>query len=402
MKELQKTDRIGCGVIQDLLPLYADGICSPETKALVEEHLGGCEACGELLERMQEPIKPSRTKKDYAAKKAFRKVRSRWIASILAVILLIPAALLTINQVTNNGHISFTNLPAVLTANRYAQHIKNGDIDEIFEGMKPGLTQKYQAISQDDRMLYGPYRFQPAEIGGFSCYLEQTIYDNEYRAYEESGDERAFWAAMVSGKKGIIPADAYRALLSEEGLVRETDREEYVNQIYWGKSFYVPRELLSKSPKASLIPYGSEILPAEFSAGDLNFYYCLPGELPDIREDATVRVEYGWNKTFTNLDQYLEVCQDQLTLNYRQLESEEISIRDIRFIRAATIQPGAILVTYDLVYEKESQAIEGAALHILYTEGEITDAYLGYSPDLNDTLTGLLDVEPLVYQYYPD
>lgn len=44
---------LSCAVIRDLLPLYADGACSDETAALVEEHTGACPECRELLEKMR-------------------------------------------------------------------------------------------------------------------------------------------------------------------------------------------------------------------------------------------------------------------------------------------------------------------------------------------------------------
>lgn len=47
-----------CEVIQDLLPLYHDGVCSSESKALVEEHLKDCSACQIELETMDAAIAP--------------------------------------------------------------------------------------------------------------------------------------------------------------------------------------------------------------------------------------------------------------------------------------------------------------------------------------------------------
>jgi len=44
--------RINCGIVSDLLPLYVDGICSDESKALVEAHLAECEACRSRRENM--------------------------------------------------------------------------------------------------------------------------------------------------------------------------------------------------------------------------------------------------------------------------------------------------------------------------------------------------------------
>ena len=46
--------KVTCKVIQDLLPLYHDGVASPDTAALVEEHLKDCEACQEEFHRLQD------------------------------------------------------------------------------------------------------------------------------------------------------------------------------------------------------------------------------------------------------------------------------------------------------------------------------------------------------------
>lgn len=42
-----------CGVIDDLLPLYLDGVCSEESKAAIEAHLLSCEVCRDKLARMK-------------------------------------------------------------------------------------------------------------------------------------------------------------------------------------------------------------------------------------------------------------------------------------------------------------------------------------------------------------
>jgi hypothetical protein len=45
-----------CDVVTDLLPLYVDGVCSEESKKLVEEHLEECEACRNASRMLQEDI----------------------------------------------------------------------------------------------------------------------------------------------------------------------------------------------------------------------------------------------------------------------------------------------------------------------------------------------------------
>jgi len=47
--------KIGCKIIQDILPLYAENLASNETNLLVEKHLVDCEDCRDLLNGMKEP-----------------------------------------------------------------------------------------------------------------------------------------------------------------------------------------------------------------------------------------------------------------------------------------------------------------------------------------------------------
>lgn len=44
--------KVHCNIIQDLLPLYYDDICSEESKTLVEEHLEKCVTCRKELKLM--------------------------------------------------------------------------------------------------------------------------------------------------------------------------------------------------------------------------------------------------------------------------------------------------------------------------------------------------------------
>ena len=44
--------KISCDMIQDLLPLYHDGVCSEESRKIIEEHLQTCENCKEELRLM--------------------------------------------------------------------------------------------------------------------------------------------------------------------------------------------------------------------------------------------------------------------------------------------------------------------------------------------------------------
>lgn len=46
--------KYSCDMIEDLLPLYYDGVCSNQSKKTVEEHLEECDNCKKTLDRMEQ------------------------------------------------------------------------------------------------------------------------------------------------------------------------------------------------------------------------------------------------------------------------------------------------------------------------------------------------------------
>lgn len=92
--------KLQCTVIEDLLPVYIDGICSLESEKLIEDHLLQCPACREMLARMRsaeaqppqiadEPLRSIGKRWQQGKRKAFQK----GICLTLAVLLLTTAVL---------------------------------------------------------------------------------------------------------------------------------------------------------------------------------------------------------------------------------------------------------------------------------------------------------------------
>lgn len=54
--------KMKCDIINDLLPLYVDGVLSQDSKELIEEHLEECENCRKIFENMKEKIQISTNK----------------------------------------------------------------------------------------------------------------------------------------------------------------------------------------------------------------------------------------------------------------------------------------------------------------------------------------------------
>ncbi len=94
--------KVPCSVIQDLLPLYHDSVCSPESSAMIEEHLKDCEACQEEFHKLEESPLAENGKKEETEKenvqrmknvKKFlhkKRVRVSVITAVVVVLLCIP------------------------------------------------------------------------------------------------------------------------------------------------------------------------------------------------------------------------------------------------------------------------------------------------------------------------
>lgn len=63
-----------CSIVKDLLPLYADNVCSLESKKLVSEHLAECESCQKELESYELGVIIN-NRDEKAAVKKFKKRR---------------------------------------------------------------------------------------------------------------------------------------------------------------------------------------------------------------------------------------------------------------------------------------------------------------------------------------
>lgn len=128
--------KLTCKVIEDILPLYYDGICSEDSAALVEEHLKECSHCSQLLSDLGADIAISKTNTDDFAplkklQKSYQKLKLGWYVAVLCILLLIPAVLSL--GVWRLWPQSFSDLLSVsdssitsISAYGMEQHLENG------------------------------------------------------------------------------------------------------------------------------------------------------------------------------------------------------------------------------------------------------------------------------------
>ena len=93
---------ISCEIIKDLLPLYHDGVCSNESKAMIEEHLAECDNCKKELDEMDEVLPVKNMKQNLSDAEAVKKLSMKWrkgmfinlLKGVLSTIFIIAVILL--------------------------------------------------------------------------------------------------------------------------------------------------------------------------------------------------------------------------------------------------------------------------------------------------------------------
>ena len=122
-----------CGIIDDLLPLYADGACSEESKAAIEAHLTSCEACRKKLERMQSDTVVSETSKpagEVTVVKYANKVRKHRIKLTIGIVAIsvIAACLLSLVFLTLKDMHTYAN-PTIYEVENGTYNLTSNDLE---------------------------------------------------------------------------------------------------------------------------------------------------------------------------------------------------------------------------------------------------------------------------------
>lgn len=100
---------VKCEVIRDLLPLYADGVVSDESRILIEEHLKDCAGCREYLGLLQEDV-PDVDEVGFANEAAvLKKIKGRIIRNRILIVLITLAFAVIAGVVLHSMHLTEYN-----------------------------------------------------------------------------------------------------------------------------------------------------------------------------------------------------------------------------------------------------------------------------------------------------
>ena len=110
--------KITCSVIQDLIPLYLDGVCSEDSRENVEEHIAGCDVCRRLCDSMRADTldKTMKCETDMVIQKQGKAMRRKsfTVGAVFAGILMIPVIVCLIVNLATGAALNWFFI--VLTA----------------------------------------------------------------------------------------------------------------------------------------------------------------------------------------------------------------------------------------------------------------------------------------------
>lgn len=119
--------KVKCQVIEDLLPLYIDGVCSEESRMLVEEHLKECSLCNDRLkvQKSELIVDDNIIKENLKSKEPFKRIKKSLMIRLIAALVAIPLLFLTIIEIGGDG-VGFSALVGRYKAERVLSYIENG------------------------------------------------------------------------------------------------------------------------------------------------------------------------------------------------------------------------------------------------------------------------------------
>lgn len=216
---MKKPD-LNCKVIEDLIPLYCEGLCSDETRALVDAHIKDCDACRKLCETTpQEPQPEAETIPDEAKvfKKVNRKMKKNRLVSygllILVALLILLLARMSAAQLHRSKDDTFPSFETVfeqIHVRHLVKPIQNGDFSEITP-----LLSSLRSRNED----YAAEHTYPD-----SCRTAADMLNESYAA--EYGNLKLKSVKMLSGYGDFGSAAGYDPtfLQTAVSLIYETDR----------------------------------------------------------------------------------------------------------------------------------------------------------------------------------
>lgn len=183
-------------VIKDLIPSYIDGITSPESNQLIEEHLMACDSCRQYYEEMKAGMavnQKKEIKKIDPLKKIKRRNRKKIILSVVAtaavlIVCYVGTLLYGLSFMAESQNITerITNTNGVVSLN-FADNTKRENIyTMVLQDPDHDLEDGYQTVVtvKQARFLSWDQPIRKTGEIGFTFTAPDTIYLNNGIVYK--------------------------------------------------------------------------------------------------------------------------------------------------------------------------------------------------------------------------
>ncbi len=370
--------KLSCQIIQDLLPLMQDGVCSEDSRLAVLEHLDTCAACRKLTDHMIEFYEKElvlETKdNDTVIRKGLKKIRRRWIVSVIAVLMIAPLILLGVmirNEAKEEG-ICFSNLNELRACEKYLEAIMDGEISVAADCIN--FSSYYSEIQEALALQPGDYMpsFAPTQIDGQSYMVIMG-------ALQEHLFTGNFWTAALNAcdAQVPIPLDVWEKIGSEQLVQNGICYLPYETK--WGTFMLVDTmyEMLTEQESPKLYDYFA-ILPSEMYA-DL---------LPQMKARAQEYYEDTQKRLRAVKGMDADVFAEFMRAHYAERLENGVQIEDFEF-QNAFYSLGEWNVRYEakIIFNGEKYRTK---FEFYAKNGEILHLY-AVNVENNEYLTRLLD-----------
>lgn len=208
--------KLECGVVRDLLPLYAEGMAGDESKRLIEEHLASCPECGLALQKMKEEAPPLPMEQAPLGA-LWRAIRQRRGLAVRLAVCLVLAVLLPV--------LSWMLAPRYLPLEAVTQVVPGDDaVTVYFDNRATACRLEAMALSDE-----GPERWAWC-LSAWTCPMDRLLGKQAIAAVAELSPpgERTYRAVLYEDHRRLPDgADtAYVHTLWQEG--RPASRDDFI------------------------------------------------------------------------------------------------------------------------------------------------------------------------------
>ena len=137
---------MNCKIIQDLLPLYADGIASEETNEAVRKHIAECEECGKIYEKMTERseiIENPQNSRDVDYMKKIKSRGKKITAAIAGIFSAAAIVLLCLKLFYWGFAVTADDIDIICNMSKHGDNVNGGVYVEFTIEMKNGMALRH-------------------------------------------------------------------------------------------------------------------------------------------------------------------------------------------------------------------------------------------------------------------